>query len=86
LNFVQYNAPNGDTINITQHKKLVKSYEGAFFMADPMYIDFVPFSSLGAFQYHENIQDNDLAGVANEYRILFTLRTRFTDWHAIGTN
>lgn len=86
LNFTQYQLPNGKMLHITTHNKLVNSYAGAFFMVDPMAMDFVPFSSMGAFQFHANIQDNDLAGVANEYRILFTNQVPFTEWHAIGTN
>lgn len=85
LQFVDYRLPNGKILKIVVHNKLSHGYEGAWFAADPEYIEIAPFGSQAIFQYHQGIQANDLAGVANEYRTLFSLRVPFTEWHAIGT-
>jgi hypothetical protein len=70
LNFIRYKATNGKILNIIQHHMFEESYEGAALIVDNNYVDLRPFSKLGTFQHHEHIENNDIPGQANEWRII----------------
>ena len=58
-----------------------ESYEGAALLVDNGFVDFRPFSEQGAFQHHEEIQARDVAGVANEWRIIATQKVSRVEPH-----
>jgi len=59
-----------------------EAYEGAGLIIDHQNIDYRGFSENGNFQHHENIQANDVAGVANEWRLIATIVVKRTETHA----
>jgi len=82
LHITRYMAPNGKILNIQQHHMFEEAYEGAGLIIDHQNIDYRGFSENGNFQHHENIQANDVAGVANEWRLIATIVVKRTETHA----
>lgn len=81
LHYTKYLAINGKRLNIFQHHMFEEAYEGAALVVDNNYVDFRPFSKEGAFQHHENIQARDVAGQANEWRIIAGLQLSRVEPH-----
>lgn len=81
LHITRYLAPNGKTLNIQQHHMFEESYEGAGLIVDHAAIDFRGFSKNGNFQHHTQIQANDVAGIANEWRLISTIVVKRTETH-----
>ena len=72
--YTKYKAPNGDILKIFQHHMLTDEYAGAGFIIDPNYTRLKGYGNNPMFSFHSEIQENDRAGEANEWRALFTLQ------------
>jgi len=81
LSVLKYLAPNGTMLNVIQHHMFEEDYEGAALIVDPEYARLRPYGSQGIFQYHTEIQANDAAGIADEWRILSSLEVLRTEVH-----
>lgn len=81
LHITRYLAPNGKVLNIQQHHMFEEAYEGAGLIVDHQYVDFRGFQENGNFQHHTNIQANDVAGQANEWRLIATVVVKRTEMH-----
>ena len=81
LHITKYLAPNGKTLMIQQHHMFEESYSGAGLLVDQTHIDMRGFSENGSFQHHTNIQANDVAGQANEWRLISTIVVKRTETH-----
>ena len=73
VDIMRYRAPGGKIISLVHHHMFEQSYEGCGILVDHMYSDLRPYSKNGAFQYHPNIQAPDIAGKANEWRIIASM-------------
>lgn len=64
---------NGINLYMRIHHLLVEDYQGSGFIIDPTQARIRPYGTQGVFQFHPDIQENDRAGVADEWRILGSL-------------
>ena len=81
LHITKYMAPNGKILNIQQHHMFEESYSSAGLIVDQSNVDMRGFSENGNFQHHTNIQANDVAGQANEWRLISTIVVKRTENH-----
>jgi len=81
LAILEYKAPNGKILYLHQHYMFEEGYEGAGLIVDPEYIGVRPYGTQGAIKLHTEIQPNDAAGVADEWRILAGLQVDRTEPH-----
>ncbi len=81
LAIIEYLAPNGKRLFIHQHHMFEEGHEGAGLIVDPQYIKIRPYGSQGVLKLHEEIQANDAAGIADEWRILAGLQVDRTEPH-----
>ncbi len=79
--FTKYRTYNGRIINIHQHHMFEEDYADAALIVDPMYVELLPYRGEKMFSYHENIQARDVAGKANEYRLISVIETGLTENH-----
>lgn len=78
----KYLAPNGKILNIQLHHMFEESYEDAALIVDQQYCDLRPYGADGSFTHHTEIQANDVAGIANEWRLISTIKVDRTEPHA----
>ena len=71
--FDVYKGPNGVRLLFTDHHLLVNDYEGAGLIVDPTRARIRPYGTQGQLQFHSEIQENDRAGIKDEWRILMSL-------------
>jgi len=81
LALIRYIAPNGKVLYMIHHHMFEESYEGAGLILDPQYAEIRPYGTQGAFQFHPEIQPNDVAGIADEWRIIASLEVGRTEPH-----
>jgi hypothetical protein len=81
LYFTKYRAPNGKILNIFQHQMMEESYEAGGLIVDNAYLDLRGFATEPTFQHHTDIQARDVAGRANEWRIIAGLVVKRTEPH-----
>lgn len=73
VNVIKYLAPGGKMISLVHHHMFEQDYEGWGILVDHQFAELRPFTKNGAFQYHPNIQAPDVAGMANEWRIIASM-------------
>ncbi len=73
VDIMKYRAPGGKIISLVHHHMFEEAYQGCGILVDHLFADLRPYSKAGAFQYHPNIQANDVAGLANEWRIIASM-------------
>jgi len=81
-NFTKYLAPGGITLYMKVHHLFTEDYEGAGLIIDPTRARLRPYGNQGVLQYHKDIQENDRAGVADEWRIIYSLEVDRIEPHA----
>lgn len=81
LQFTQYRSPNNKNIFIHQHYGLIEDYEGAGLIIDPENAELSGYGSQGTIRLLENAQENDRAGISDEWQTVFTLRVLRTEPH-----
>ena len=82
VDIMRYRAPGGKIISLVHHHMFEQAYEGAGILVDHMFADLRPYSKNGAFQYHPDIQAPDIAGMANEWRIIASMEWGRSEPHA----
>ena len=82
MSFDTYKAPGGIKIHMSVHHLLTNSYEGAGLIIDPTRARLVPYRNNPILAYHTELQENDRAGVSDEWRGLFTLEVDRVEPHA----
>lgn len=80
-NFVEYLAPGGISIFMTVHHLMTDVYEGSGLLIDPTRARIRPYGTQGVFRYLENIQENDRAGIKDEWQIIGSLELDRFDPH-----
>lgn len=83
LAVLEYLAPNGKRLYMVQHYMFEEYYEGGGLIVDPDYCEMRPYGTQGTLQLHQNIQENDRAGIADEWRILASLQVDRIEPHGI---
>ena len=73
LEFTKYLAPDNKTYLFYMHHLLKEEYAGAGLIVDPSAIKIRPYGTQGTMRLLENIQENDRAGVADEWQIIYSL-------------
>ena len=81
LAFTQYLAPDNKTYLIYNHHLFTNAYAGAGLIVDPEAARIRPYGTQGTMRHLTNIQENDRAGVADEWQILFSLEVSRTEPH-----
>jgi len=81
LAITKYQAPNGKIINITQHYALSDDHEGSGLIVDMKYARLRPYGTKGAFRYLTDQQENDRAGIADEWQIIASLEVPRVEPH-----
>lgn len=79
LAVLEYLAPNGKRLFLHQHYMFEEGYEGAGLIVDPDYVKIRPYGTQGIIKLHEEIQANDAAGVADEWRLLASIQADRTE-------
>jgi hypothetical protein len=82
MSFDTYLAPGGIKIHMMVHHLLTNAYEGAGLIIDPTRARLVPYRRNPVLAYHTELQENDRAGVSDEWRGLFTLEVDRIEPHA----
>ena len=80
-NFTIYLAPGGIKIYMTVHHLMTDVYSGAGLLIDPTRARIRPYGTQGVFRYLEGIQENDRAGVKDEWQIIGSLEIDRIDPH-----
>ena len=83
LAILEYLAPNGKRLYMHQHYMFEEGYEGGGMIVDPQYAKVRPYGSQGIIKLHEEIQANDAAGIADEWRILGSLQVDRVEPHGL---
>ena len=81
LAILEYKAPNGKILYLHQHYMFEEGYEGFGLIVDPEFIGVRPYGTQGVIKLHTEIQANDAAGVADEWRILGGFQVDRTEPH-----
>ena len=71
--FTIYLAPGGIKLYMKVHHLLKEEHEGAGLIVDPTRARIRPYGSRGQLEFHPEIQENDRAGVWDEWWTLFSL-------------
>lgn len=82
LTFTKYLAPDNVTYLMYRHHGFTNAYAGAGLIVDPMYARIRPYGTQGTMRLLTNIQENDRAGVADEWQIIFSLEVDRIEPHA----
>lgn len=77
----KYLAPDNKIYNIFHHHLFTNYYAGAGLIIDPEYAQISPYGTQGTMRYNPEIQENDRAGIADEWQIIFSLRVLRTEPH-----
>lgn len=72
LSFEQYKAPGGKTVLIREHHLFSNDHEGKGLIVDPTVVKLRPFGSQGTIRLLEGIQENDRAGIKDEWQVIFS--------------
>jgi hypothetical protein len=80
-NFMIYLAPGGIKIYMTVHHLMTDVYSGSGLMIDPKRARIRPYGKQGVFRYLESIQENDRAGMKDEWQIIASLEVDRVDPH-----
>jgi len=83
INFVNYMTPEGKIIKMHNHHLIEDAHAGFGQIIDQAAIDILPFADYPLFSYHPNVHDPDLAGISNEYWVIFTLEVKRPEWNAL---
>lgn len=74
VNITRYLAPGGKIVDLINDENFTDGYEGFGLMVDHESFKLVPFAEEGLFQWHPNMQAQDVAGVIHEFRIIGTVQ------------
>ena len=85
LQFVKYLAPNGITYWMYQHHLFSDDFAGYGLIVDPMAARIRPYGTQGVLRLLTDIQENDRAGVADEWQIIFSLEVSRIEPHGYQT-
>jgi len=81
LTVTKYLAPDNKIYNIVHHHLFTNAYAGAGLIVDPEEAQIVPYGTQGTMRYNPEIQENDRAGIADEWQVIFSLRVLRTEPH-----
>ena len=73
IEFTKYLAPDNTTYLMYKHDLFINDYAGAGLIVDPTAIKKRPYGSQGTMRQLTNIQENDRAGIADEWQIIFSI-------------
>jgi hypothetical protein len=85
LTFTKYLAPDNVTYLMYRHHGFTNAYAGAGLIVDPMYARIRPYGTQGTMRLLTNIQENDRAGIADEWQIIFSLEVDRIEPHGWQT-
>jgi len=71
--FETYKGPNGLKLHFMDHHLMVNDWENAGLIIDPTRARVRPYGSQGVMRLLTDIQENDRAGVADEWQIIYSL-------------
>lgn len=81
VHITRYKAPGGKVVDLINDETFTDAYEGFGVLVDHDSFGIVPFSEEGLLQWHPNMQDQDVAGVIHEYRIIGTFEVSRAEHH-----
>lgn len=73
MHFNTYISPNGTRLHFRDHHAMVEDWQGAGLIIDPTRARIRPYGTQGVLQLHTEIQENDRAGISDEWRIIMSL-------------
>jgi hypothetical protein len=82
LEFTKYIAPDNVTYYMRRHHLLKEGYAGAGLIVDPTAVRIRPYGTQGQMRLLTNIQENDRAGIADEWQVIFSLEVDRIEPHA----
>lgn len=83
LTFEQYKAPGGKSVLIREHHLFSDDHEGKGLIVDPSYAEIRPYGSQGTIRLLTDIQENDRAGIKDEWQVIFGLQVSRQEPHGI---
>ena len=83
VTYTRLQMPNNHTLYLYTHPLFEEVYEGAGVIVDREYFRLIPYGDNAMFTFHEDIQENDRAGQANEWQIICTCEPRMIEPHGI---
>jgi len=85
IEFTKYLAPDNKVYLMYHHHLFVEDHSGFGLIVDPAYIKNRPYGTQGTMQLATNIQENDRAGIADEWRIIHSLEVSRFEPHGVLT-
>jgi len=85
LMFVKYLAPNGVTYWMYQHHLFTEDHAGYGLIIDPMAARIRPYGTQGVLRLLTEIQENDRAGIADEWQLIMSLEVSRIEPHGYQT-
>jgi hypothetical protein len=82
LQFTKYLAPDNVTYLMYRHHALKESYAGSGLIIDPDYVAIRPYGTQGTIRLLTDTQENDRAGVSDEYQVIFSFQIDRIEPHA----
>jgi hypothetical protein len=85
MTFEKYKAPGGKTILIKEHALFSNAHEGKGLIVDPTMARIRPYGTQGTLRLLRDIQENDRAGIKDEWQSIFSLQLNRMEPHGIIT-
>ena len=85
LTFESYRAPGGKEVLIREHHLFSDDHEGKGLIVDPSYAEVRPYGTQGTIRLLTDIQENDRAGIKDEWQVIFGLQLNRIEPHGIQT-
>jgi hypothetical protein len=82
LQFTKYLAPDNVTYLMYRHHALKEDYAGAGLIVDPDFVAIRPYGTQGTVRLMTDVQENDRAGVSDEYQVIFSFQIDRIEPHA----
>lgn len=83
INLINYMTPEGKILKLVRHHLIEEEHEGWGQIIDLPFLDVMPFADHALFEYHEGVNDPDLAGKSNEFWSIGTLQVRRPEVNAL---
>ena len=85
MEFMQYTAPNGNKILLKEHAIFSNAHEGKGIILDPTTVSIRNYGAHGPLRLLRDIQENDRAGIKDEWQTIFSTMIRRIEPNGIQT-
>lgn len=85
LAFLEYLAPDGKTYYLRRHHLFNGEMAGYGMIVDPAFAKLRPYGTQGTMRLMTEIQENDRAGIADEWQVIFSLEVSRIEPHGYQT-